>query len=312
VKRAIVAILLVALPSFGQGNGAMLLAKEVQKTEEIINNILNESSDDKPADAKKAEPTDAAGIDKKESAPPAAEKKTTPVPVPARSKKDVPAKQEGAPKVTNQEQVLFKTGVDFYNNGMYEQSLKMFQDLGSKFPQGMLKDSAHFWKGKVYLKQYRYDDAIKELSAVTAESGDYPASIYYAGESYQMKGDQLTSIEYYQRVQAQFPSHELADKALLNIGRLYLNQQKGTQALDSAVKIIKYYKDRGTVDDAYYLMGKVYEKDPQLKDIETARKVYKLFLKKSGTDDRFGSSPLKKRVEEDLRRLDRLYFNMEK
>ena len=76
----------------------------------------------------------------------------------------------------------------------------MFQELGSKFPQGMLKDSAHFWKGKVYLKQYRYDDAIKEFSAVTAESGDYPASIYYAGESYQMKGDQLTSIEYYQRV----------------------------------------------------------------------------------------------------------------
>ena len=303
---------MVALPAFGQGNGAVLLAKEVQKTEEIINNILNESSDDKPADAKKAEPTDTAGLDKKESAPPAAEKKTTPVPVPARSKKDVTAKQESAPKITNQEQVLFKTGVDFYNNGMYEQSLKMFQDLGSKFPQGMLKDSAHFWKGKVYLKQYRYDDAIKELSAVTTESGDYPASIYYAGESYQMKGDQLTSIEYYQRVQAQFPSHELADKALLNIGRLYLNQQKGTQALDSAVKIIKHYKDRGTVDDAYYLIGKVYEKDPKLKDIETARKVYKLFLKKSGTDDRFGSSPLKTRVEEDLQRLDRLYFNMEK
>jgi len=304
VKRAIVAILLLALPAFGQGNGAMLLAKDVQKTEEIINNILNESPDGKPAEA--------AGPDKKESAPQAAETKTAPAPVPSRSKKDVPAKQESAPKITNQEQVLFKTGVDFYNNGMYDNSLKMFQDLGAKFPQGMLKDSAHFWMGKAYLKQYRYDDAIKELSTVTAESGDYPASIYYTGESYQMKGDQITSIEYYLRVQAQFPAHELADKALLNTGWLYLNQQKGTQALESAVKIIKYYKDRGTIDDAYYLIGKVYEKDPRLKDIETARKVYQLFLKKSGTDDRFGSSPLKKRVEEDLQRLDRLYFNMEK
>jgi TolA-binding protein len=312
VKRAIVAILLLAQPVFVQGMGAALLAKDEQKTEEIINNILNESTDEKPAEAGKTVPAEAATPEKKEGAAPTNEKKTNPMPVPSRSKKDVPGKQERAPRVTNQEQVLFKTGVDFYNSGMYENSLKMFQDLGAKFPQGMLKDSAHFWMGKVYLKQYRYDDAVKELAAVSAESGDFPASIYYTGESYQMKGDQVASIEYYQRMQAQFPAHELADKALLNIGRLYLNQQKGTQALDSAVKIIKYYKDRDTVDDAYYLIGKVYEKDTRLKDIETARRVYQLFLKKSGTDDRFGSSPLKKRVEEDLRRIERLYFNMEK
>jgi TolA-binding protein len=312
LKRAIVAILLFALPAFGPDCGAMLFAKDAPKTEEIINNILNKSSDDKPAEAKQTEPTDAAGLNKKESAPQAGEKKTTPGAIPAGNKKDAPAKQESAPRVTNEEQVLFKTGVDFYNNGMYEPSLKMFRDLGVKFPQGMLKDSAHFWMGKVYLKEYRYDDAIKELSSVSAESGDYPASIYYTGESYQMKGDQVTSIEYYQRVQAQFPAHELADKALLNIGWLYLNQQKGTQALDSAVKILKYYKDRGTVGDAYYLMGKVYERDPRLKDIETARKIYRLFLKKCATDERFGESPLKKRVQEDLQRLDTLYFNMEK
>jgi TolA-binding protein len=312
LKRTIVAILLIALPAFGRDYGGMYLAKDFQKTEDIINNILNESTDEKPADTKQTVPADAAGLNKKESAPPAGEKKMTPELIPRRDKKDASAKQESAPKVTGEEQILLKTGIDFYNNGMYDHSLKKFQDLGAKFPQGTLKNSAHFWMGKIYLKQYRYDDAIKELSAVTAESGDYPASIYYTGESFLMKGDQVSSIEYYQRVQAQFPTHELADKALLNIGRLYLNQQKGTQALDSAVKIVKYYKDRDTVDDAYYLMGKVYEKDPRLKDIETARKIYRLFLKKGETDDRFGKSPLKKRVQEDLQRLDKMYFKMEK
>ena len=312
MKRAIVAILLFALPVIGRSDGALLLAKDVQKTEEIIKNILNETSDGKPAEGGQTVPTDAAGLDKKESAPPAVDKKTIPDAVPVKKKKDNAAKQESAPRVTSEEQILFKTGVDFYNNGLYDHALKKFQDLGVRFPQGMLKDSAHFWMGKVYLKQYWYDDAIKELSAVSAESGDYPASIYYAGESFMMKGDQVSSIEYYQRVQAQFPAHELADKALLNIGRLYLNQQKGTQALDSAVKIVTHYKDRGTVDDAYYLMGKVYEKDPRLKDIETARKIYRLFLKKSETDERFSASPLKKRVQEDLQRLEKLYFNMEK
>jgi outer membrane protein assembly factor BamD (BamD/ComL family) len=159
---------------------------------------------------------------------------------------------------------------------------------------------------------YRYDDAIKEFSALTAESGDYPASLYYAGESYQMKGDQISSIEYYQKVQAQFPSHELADKALLNMGRLYLNQKKGAQALDSAVRIIKYYKDRDTIDDAYYLIGKVYEKDPRFKDVETARKIYKKFITKGESDARFGKSPLLVRVREDLQRIEKTYFKMEK
>jgi TolA-binding protein len=303
LKPLLLAILLLTVPA---------VAKDFQQTEEIINSILNEPSEAKPADSKKSAAPEDKVADKKDAAPQPEEKKTAPAAVTPVRKKDAAAKEESAPRVTGEEQLLLKTGIDFYNNGLYDHSLRKFQDLSSKFPQGIYKSSARFWLGKIYMKQYRYDEAIKEFAAVTAESGDYPAAIYYSGESFQMKGDQISSIEYYQRVQAQFPTHELADKALLNSGSLYLNQQKGTQALDSAVKIIKYYKDRATLDDAYYLMGKVYEKDPRLKDVETARKIYRLFIKKGETDDRFGKSPLKKRVQEDLNRIEKMYFRMEK
>ena len=311
MKHIILLIMLCAIPSLGRELAVQLIAKDFTQTEDIINNILKEESDGKPADAKKADAVKPVVPEKKEAAPPADDKKAAPDAGPMKEKKGSVAKEETAPRVTNEEQVLLKTGIDFYNNGLYEHSLKKFQDLSAKFPQGTFKDSVRFWMGKIYLKQYRYDDAIREFSSVTAESGDYPASLYYAGESLLMKGNQISSIEYYQRVQAQFPAHELADKALLNIGRLYLNQQKGAQALDSAVKIIKSYKDRDTVDDAYYMMGKVYEKDPKLKDIETARKIYRQFIKKGDTDPRFGKSPLKKRVQEDLRRIDKMYFKLE-
>jgi hypothetical protein len=78
------------------------------------------------------------------------------------------------------------------------------------------------------------------------------------------------------------------------------------------VNVLKLYKGKDTVDDAYYLMGKVYEKDPLLKDIETARRIFRQFIKKGETDERFGRSPLRKRVQEDLQRIDKMYFKMEK
>ncbi len=306
MKPLLLALLIFAVPA---------AASDVPKPEEIINTILEAPEQATPAGKTGSAPPAAQDAPKQESAQPPStvEKKAAPARViTGRTGSAVQAKEESSPRVSGEEQLLLKTGIDFYNNGLYDHSLRKFQDLSAKYPGGLYRDSARFWMGKIYMKQYRYDDAIREFAAVSAESGDYPAAVFYAGESSQMKGDQIASIEYYQRVQAQFPSHELADKALLNTGMLYLNQQKGTQALDSAVRIIKYYKDRATVDDAYYLMGKIYEKDPRLKDVETARRIYRQFLKKGETDDRFGTSPLKKRVEEDLQRIEKMYFRMEK
>ncbi|OHD64034.1 MAG: hypothetical protein A2176_05420 [Spirochaetes bacterium RBG_13_51_14] len=292
-----------------------LIAQDYSKTEEIINEILTETPGGNTPDMKKAgQPDDSAAEKRKGGATndsATAEKKAAPASTSGPEKKNSTSGEKSSPTVTSEEAVLLKTGIDFFNSGLYEHSLKKFQELVTKYPQGTFKDSARFWLGKIQLRLYRYDDAIKEFSAVSPDSGDYPASIYYSGESCQMKGDQISSIEYYQRVYAQFPVHELADKALLNIGRLYMNQKKGPQALDSAVKLVKNYKDRDTVDDAYYLMGNIYEKDPLLKDIEIARKIYRQFIKNGSTDDRFGKSPLKKRVQEDLARIEKMYFKME-
>jgi TolA-binding protein len=311
LKRAIIAAFLIALPGAFTPCRSDCYAKDAVQTEEVIDNILNSSPEKQPSGPEKDQKTAPAGGDKKEAMA-QEEKNTVPAKTTGKEKRKTTTKEETASKVSNEEQLLMETGVNFFNSGMYEQSRKVFQDLSTKFPQGTYKVSVHFWFGKIFLKQYQYDDAIKEFAAVTPDSGDYPASIYYLGETYRIKGDQASSIEYFQKVQALFPTHDLADKALLNAGKLYLGQQKGAQALESAVKLIKQYKDRDTISEAYYLMGKVYEKDPRLKDIETARSIYRQFLKKGETDERFSKSPLKKRVQEDLRRIEKTYFKMEK
>ena len=301
------------------GKGAV--TKDGGQAEDIINTILGDKQEEKATGAdKKPAGTETKPVpdntggksDSGAAANTATEGKKAPDVTPPANKKSADTKQNLAPKVTTEEEVLLRTGIDFYKNGMYDASLRKFQELGTKFPKGALRESAGFWTGKVMVKLYRYDDAIKEFSSVTPESGDYQAALYSIGECYQMKGDRLTSIEYFQKVYSLFPARDLADKALLNIGKLYLDQQKGAQALDSAVRIVKEYKDRDTIDDAYYLMGKVYEKDPQLKDIETARRIYRQFMKKAETEPQFANSPLKKKVSEDLARIEKTYFKMEK
>jgi TolA-binding protein len=310
LKKVCIALTLWALALPGIEGGA----RESKQPGDVISNILNEEAGEKAPDKKKPSPVNsepAGGREKIDSLKPS-RKKGASDSVQGGDKKGESGGEETPPQISSEEQVLFKTGVDFYNSGLYEHAQKKFQELAAKFPKSPLLDGSHAWLGKSNLKLYKYDDAIKEFSAIPADSAEYPAAVFFTGESFQMKGDQLSAIENFERVYSRFPQNELADKALLNAGKLYLNQNKGAQSLDAAVKLIKYYKDRDTIDDAYYLLAKIFENDAKLKDIETARKIYRLFIKKGETDERFGKSPLKKRVEQDLARIERTYFKFER
>ena len=284
-----------------------VVGQSADKADEIVNTILEDGA--KGSDSDKAKQPDPAEIKKGDvpvDAKPVSERKDTP------AKKAEAESAESKPAVSRDEEVLYKTGVDFYHSGMYDNALAKFQELLAKYPQGTFKESAHFWLGKVAMKRYRYDDALKEFSAVTEASGDYPAALFLIAQSNQLKGRPVAAIEYYQKVAARFPSHELADDALLAMGKLYATEGKGVQAIDAAMRIMKHYKDRETVPDAMYLIGKIYERDPQVKDPETARRIYRRFLKKADTDDLFRASPLKRRVQEDLRHIEDTYFKMER
>ena len=286
-KKSYISILVIFLSVIN------IYAKDFKKTEDIINSILNEP-------AKKYKQNQETPKDKNI--------------IPEKSEKeDKDSGDKDAPIVSKADEVLYKTGIQFYNSEQYAQAMKNFEELKSKFSKSQYLDSSKIWIGKIKNKDYKYDDAIREFSGVGIDSGEYPAALYLTGESYQFKRDNLTSLEYFEKVSSQFPQHDLADKAILKMVKIYMDNKNGTQALYSAVKIIKYYPTKDTVDDAYYFLGKIYEKDPSFLDIETARKFYRLFLKKAAAGDPlFVKSPLLKRVESDLKRLERDFFNLEK
>ncbi len=263
-----------------------------EQTEAIIKSIIEGKSAVAPAAEKKAPPT---------------EKKD---PVTATVKKEKSESPQAAPP----DELLLKTGIQLYGAGMTEAALARFRELKTKYPQSQFKDSASVWSGRIYYNANKLPEAVKEFTSVGEESGEYPAAVYHLAETHYRAGNTAAAIEYFYKVASQFPEHERADDAQLFCATIFLNEMKGAQALDAAVKIIRFYPDRETVDDAYYLIGKVYERDPTLRDMEIARRVYKSFLKKANEEKAapFANSPLKIRVERDLRSIEATYFKMER
>ena len=270
-----------------------LFAKDLQKTEEIINTILrNDIRVSRPEkdDSKGKDP----GKDQK---------------YPEKGK----VSKSKEKKETTSDEILYKIGIQNFNTELYEAAVKNFTELKSKFPQSDFRDNASIWSGKSHVKLGKYDEALKDFSSIAEGSGEYYASLFYQGDTYQRMGQNYRAVELYHRLASLHPTYELADDALIRTGYIYLQERKGKQALEAAITVIKRYSHQDMVDDAYYLIGKVYEKDPQLRDIEMARKIYKIFLKKAERGDRyFVNSPLRRRVSSDLKYIEASYFKLEK
>lgn len=270
-------------------------AKDYNKTEEIINTILNEPSEKKTTAEIKKNPADK----KEEQAKDDKEKKKKPV-------------QKKGTQVAGVDESFYKTGIQLFQSGLLPHSMKNFRELTSKFPQSQYADSSKIYIAKILIKEYKYDSAISELGTIAPESGEYPNSIFYTAEANALKGDQITAIENYQKLATMFPEHDLADDSLLRSSKIYLNRNMGEQAIDAAIRIIKYYPTRETFGDAYYQLGKIFEKDKTMKDLESAKKIYKTFLKRARAgEEPFASSPLRKRIERDLKNLEKKHFKLE-
>ncbi|MDY6933154.1 MAG: hypothetical protein SVZ03_02900 [Spirochaetota bacterium] len=204
------------------------------------------------------------------------------------------------------DRTLLETGLELFNAHNYDHALSKFKELKMKYPQSPLMDSSTIWIAKIYIDTNKWDDARDELLSISENSGEYPTAVFQMGEIEMKRGYPSAAIEFYYRVSSQFPNHHLADDALLVLGNIYINEKKGNKALQTLMRLIKYYRDRETIDDAYFYLGKLFERDLMLRDFEIAIKLYKLFLKKSNEERalHFRYSPLKERVEGNLKQLE--------
>jgi len=292
VKRSLLTLLIII-------SSLSVQSKDFNKTEEMIDTILSEES----GSAVKQE--------KEQTEQQAGDEAAVTVEDETGAKDD--AASSGKNTMSGKDESIYKTAIQLYNTGYYDHSLAKFNEIISNHGDSKFLDNAHVWAGRIYIKKYKYDDAIKEFDSVRDISGEYPASLFYKAEAYRFKGDNISSIEFYQKYASEYPGNPLAPYSILNAGKLYLSNKQGTQSLEAAIKLIKNYPDSDTIDDAYYLIAKIYEKDPVLKDVESARKYYKIFLKKAANNEKyFSDSPLLPAVKRDMEHLEKTHFKMER
>ncbi|HPS58987.1 MAG TPA: tetratricopeptide repeat protein [Spirochaetota bacterium] len=292
MKRSLLTLLIII-------SSLSVQSKDFNKTEEMIDTILSEES----GSAVKQE--------KEQTEQQAGDEAAVTVEDETGAKDD--AASSGKNTMSGKDESIYKTAIQLYNTGYYDHSLAKFNEIISNHGDSKFLDNAHVWAGRIYIKKYKYDDAIKEFDSVRDISGEYPASLFYKAEAYRFKGDNISSIEFYQKYASEYPGNPLAPYSILNAGKLYLSNKQGTQSLEAAIKLIKNYPDSDTIDDAYYLIAKIYEKDPVLKDVESARKYYKIFLKKAANNEKyFSDSPLLPAVKRDMEHLEKTHFKMER
>lgn len=209
------------------------------------------------------------------------------------------------------DEALLKSGIQLFEASLYKNSQQKLEELKLKFPESQYKDIASIWLSKIHVELNNYNEAINVLNSINKESGEYPSALFNIAEINLKKGDESGAIEYYYRVASLSPDHELADDSLISIAKLYLKNSKGNQALEAAIRVIKYYEKRETIDDAYFIMAQVFEKDPLLKDIGIARKIYKIFIKKANVDNAqyFFNSPLLSRAKANLKNIESTYYS---
>ncbi len=262
-----------------------LLSKDYQKSEKMISDILKNNNVTKDTKEPSKNTSDTDSKDKEENK---SQQKTSPT----------------------EDEVLHKTGIELFEGGYNDHSASNFKQLIERFPGSIYTDNACIYLGKIELKKYNYKDAVKYFQKIKKDSGEYPASLYYTAEALNYDKQYIKSIELYKKVSASFPDHEVADNALLNLSKLYIKVGNGQKSLEALIEILKSYRDRETIDDAYYLLGTIYLRDKKLRDIETTRKIYKSFILKSDKGEKyFKDSPLLPVVKKELNDLEKIFFN---
>ncbi len=222
-------------------------------------------------------------------------------------------KKSDAKGQASADEALYKSGIDFFNANLFDASIKSFDELKSKHKESPRLHSALIYSGKAYMRLGNFSKASEELLAVPAGSGEYPASLYHLAEAQIGMGKKDDAIATLYRLSTQYPQTSLADDALVHLSQIFLQEKKGHQALEAAVKIIRHYGDRETIDDAYFMIGQIYEKDPLLRDVEVSRKIYRIFIQKAENGDTyFADSPLLRRVKRELKSLEKRYFRHER
>ncbi len=126
---------------------------------------------------------------------------------------------EDAQYIDTEEKELFKSALILFEESRFAEALEIFSQIIITFPDGSFTADAYFWSGELFLAQEMFEDAKLSFKNVVDNFYQHsrtPDSLFKLGEIYRIEGDVERSLEFYDKVNEDFPdsgASQLAKKS---------------------------------------------------------------------------------------------------
>ena len=208
--------------------------------------------------------------------------------------------------------VVFRNGQLFYDYGDYDEAIKRFGLIVTKYPDdpnagpagdrilGALRKAEDYenieeWARKLKkAKAFRADDQQARLDRLIVES------IAKSGEKYGAAGKYNRAAKFYFRIAKEFPKHPLAGDSIYNAAVMLEKAKRPELAADAYLSLSDKYSDHKLSARASYTAGQVYEK---MAHFDLAAEAYEVVVAKypgseHGADAMFNAGVLRQALGE--------------
>ncbi|MBK9031720.1 MAG: tetratricopeptide repeat protein [Myxococcales bacterium] len=184
--------------------------------------------------------------------------------------------------------VIFKNGQRFYDYGNYDEAIKRFGVIVTKYPDhpdaGPAGDRilAALGKAEDFENIEDWARRLKSAKAFAAPAEQerldrlIVESIIGSGEKYKKASKFEQAAGFYLRVPKEFPKHKLAATSMMNAGVMFEEAKEPEKAADVYLELAASYKTAPEAEKAAFAAGQVYER---VAYFDRAAEAYEVLIK---------------------------------
>ncbi len=168
--------------------------------------------------------------------------------------------------------VIFRNGQLFYDYGNYDEAIKRFGVIVTKYPDhpdagpagdrilAALNKAADYENIEDWARRLKTAKAFASKDQQDRLDRQIVESIGKSGDKYQADGKYEQAAGFYLRVPKEFPRHPKAPEKMMNAGVMYEKAKLPEKAADVYLELATRYKDSPEGERAAFAAGQVYER----------------------------------------------------
>ena len=141
----------------------------------------------------------------------------------------------------------FPKGIEAFNH------FKELYPNSERFPTALLR------LGQIYIQQAKFDEALKELTAIDSESKlkgeNLQAFYFYIGKAYRGKNDFLSAVNYFQKAAQAADASQQTPYAWQEIAEIHAKNAEYQEAVDAYAQAIQYTHEDNLKGYLIYKLG---------------------------------------------------------